>query len=349
MQYRGIRRHISDSDHRNRRERTDVTTIVAAHDMSPALHDLYAAHLGGAAETIFLAERPAAERAGILSRAEALVLWNPRVELSSEDRQYLNNLRFVQLMTAGFDHVPFALFPDGVTVAFNAGAYAEPMAEHALAMALAAAKRLPVEHAEMKAGRFNQFALNKRMAGGVCGIVGFGGIGKACARLFRCLGMEIHAINRSGRTDEPVDFIGAAADLDRVLAASDVLILSAPLTKATEGMIGARRLGLMREDAILVNVARGELVDQAALYEHLKRNTRFFAGLEAWWVEPVRHGEFRLEYPFLELPNVIAAPHNSPAVPGTHKDVVRLGCENLKRWATGEAPWNLVPLSDRYS
>lgn len=326
-----------------------MPTIVAAHDMSPALHDLYAAHLNDSAETIFLAERPAAERADILARADALVLWNPRIELSPDDRQYLTSLRFVQLMTAGFDHVPFSLFPEGVTVAFNAGAYADPMAEHALAMALAAAKRLPVEHAEMQAGRFNQFAMNKRMAGGVCGIVGFGGIGKACARLFRCLGMEIHALNRSGQTDEPVDFIGVTGDLDRVLAASDVVVLSAPLTRATEGMIGARELGLMKEDAILVNVSRGELVDQAALYDLLRRNPRFFACLEAWWVEPVRHGEFRLDFPFLELPNVIGAPHNSPAVPGTHKDVVRLGCENLKRWATGESPWHLVPLSDRYS
>lgn len=325
-----------------------MATIVVAHDMTPELRDLYETRLGGTSDIVYLAEQPPEKREEVLSRADALVLWNPRLELGPDDLGRLRRLRFVQLMTAGFDHVPFGLLPDGVPVASNAGAYSEPMAEHVVAMALAAAKRLPIEHAEMKAGRFNQFETNKRISGGICGVIGFGGIGKASARLFRCLGMRVHAVNRSGRTDETVEFVGTLDQLDQVLRDSDIVVLSLPLTSATEGIIGKRELGLMREDAVLVNVARGELVDQAALYDHLLRNPRFFACLEAWWVEPVRHGEFRLDHPFLDLPNVIASPHNSPAVPDIYRDVAVLACENLRRWAVGDAPWNIIVSADRY-
>ena len=107
------------------------------------------------------------------------------------------------------------------------------------------------------------------LAGGVCGILGFGGIGVAMARLARGIGMKVHAINRRGRSEEPTDWIGTPDQLDMLLAASDVLVICTPLTPATLGMIGAPQLARMKQDAILVNVARGEIVDERALYERL--------------------------------------------------------------------------------
>src|SRR3546814_17902640 len=117
------------------------------------------------------------------------------------------------------------------------------------------------------------------LAGGVCGILGFGGIGAATAKLMRGVGMRVHAINRRGAGHEAVDWMGTPDRLDELLAAADVLVLSLPLTQATAGMIGARAPGLMKPDANLVNHARGEIVDDAGLEEHLIANTRF-AGCE---------------------------------------------------------------------
>src|SRR5205807_8832233 len=126
------------------------------------------------------------------------------------------------------------------------GASAEPMAEHVVALALAAAKRLFAEHAELRRGTFNQRSSNRMLRGGVCGILGFGAVGVATARLMRAFGMKIHAINRRGARAEPTDWSATTDRLDDLLRASSVLVLSAALTTATEGLIGARQLALMK-------------------------------------------------------------------------------------------------------
>ena len=112
------------------------------------------------------------------------------------------------MLPAGVDFMPLRGLPPELPVAGNGGSSAEPMAEHGAALALAAAKRLFAEHAELRAGRFNQFQPNIRLAGGVCSILGFGGIGAAVARLMRAFGMRIHAVNRRGASEEPADWIG---------------------------------------------------------------------------------------------------------------------------------------------
>lgn len=321
--------------------------VVVAYELDANGRQIVRDALDGAAEAIYLPELDDSERADALRSAHAMLARTTR-ELRQGEIALLKDLRLLQFINAGIDFVPLAELPTGVRVAANGGAYAEPMAEHAIAMALAAAKRLLVEHAELARGAFNQFARNRMLAGGVCGILGFGGIGEATARVARGIGMKVHAINRRGHSEEPTDWIGTPDQLDALLAASDVLVICTPLTPTTLGMIGAPQLARMKDDAILVNVARGEIVDERALYERLVAFPKFFACIDAWWVEPVRQGSFRMDQPFMSLPNVIGSPHNSAAsIAGTGATGLQRAIANIKRALAGETPLYLMPPEDR--
>src|SRR3984893_9651102 len=245
------------------------------------------------------------------------------------------------------DLAPAAGLPRELPVAANKGGGAEPMSEHIVALALAAAKRLLIEHAKLKHGEFNQGSANRMLRGGVCGILGFGNVGVATARLMRAFGMKIHAINRRGASHEPTDWIAPTARLDEMLRVADVFVVSAALTTATEGLIGARELDLMKENAILINVARGEIIDEGAHYAHLVAHPHFFAGIDAWWVEPVRHGRFVMGRPFLDLQNVIGSPHNSAGGGAWRDEYLRRAVQNCRRAILGETPWNLIGPDER--
>ncbi|MCX7383370.1 MAG: 2-hydroxyacid dehydrogenase [Alphaproteobacteria bacterium] len=323
-------------------------TLVVSFALDAADRVLVASAIGGAGEIIHLAECDDAARAAALRKADVLFAANTARELRPGEASLIASARLIQFMPAGIDFIPIGDLPPGVPIATNAGAYAEPMAEHAVSMALAAAKRLLVEHANLARGQFNQQAPNRMLAGGVCGIFGYGAIGRATARLLRAFGMHIHTINRRGTADADVDWMGAPDQLDALLAAADVLVISAPLTRATAGIIGAPELARMKPDAILINLARGEIIDEAALFAHLQAHPHFTACIDAWWIEPVRHGRFAMGHPFMDLPNVIGSPHNSASVASTRPAGLRRAAENCARVLRGEAPLNLIGEGDRY-
>ncbi len=106
--------------------------------------------------------------------------------------------------------------------------------------------------------------------------------------------------------------------------------------RATRGLIGARELGLMKPKAILVNVARGAIIEEKALYDHLAANPDFCAGIDTWWREPLRGGSFGIEYPFFELPNLIGSPHNSGIVEGILSLASRRAALNVARYLEGK-------------
>ncbi|HKI85216.1 MAG TPA: 2-hydroxyacid dehydrogenase [Thermoanaerobaculia bacterium] len=320
--------------------------VVVSASLGSKERGAFEAAVDGAAEVAYLEDAKGEDRVDLITSASVVASWIPQREFGPTELKALAEVELIQMVSAGVDHVPFAAIPDGPVIASNAGAYAEPMAEHALAMILALAKRLLIEHRALARGEFRQRNLNRRLAGGKAAIVGYGGTGQATARLLRAIGMTILAVNTSGKTGDSVEFAGKLEDLHTVLSGADVVLLSLPLTVRTGGLIGAPELGWMKEDAILVNVARGELVDQKALYEHLAAHPSFQAGIESWWIEPLRHGEFRVDYPFLDLENFLGCPHNSAMVEGALADGARIAGENVARFLAGEKPHGLVRRAD---
>jgi phosphoglycerate dehydrogenase-like enzyme len=323
-----------------------TNSLLTAFPLDDAARGIVRAALDAGTEVTCLPDIPPEGRVAAIRDAGALLAWNLK-DFSPAELAALSGIGLLQIMTAGVDFLPLSTLPAGVNVACNAGAYAEPMAEHALAMAMAAAKRIVLAHNEVAKGVFKQHRPNRMLAGLVCGILGYGGIGVATARLMRAVGMRVHAVNRTPRSDALLDWSGGPEQLDELLSAADVLVIATPLTKATTGLIGARELGLMKPDAILINLARGEIVEEVALYAHLLANPGFTACLDAWWVEPVRHGDFRMDHPFTDLPNVVASPHNSASVPASRSQGLQRAVANCRRALAGETPLHLVRAEDR--
>ena len=282
------------------------------------------------------------EYLNLIKDADALLAWNPSRELGSLRLNSLTKLKFVQLLSAGYDHIDFSMFPYGCKIASNNGAYAEPMAEHIIAMVLSLAKRLSINHKKLSVGEFNQQVPNISLKNSVFGILGFGGIGKAAANLIRPLVSKIYAINSTGRTKELVDFIGTLKDLSFVLEESDIIIISLPLISVTKNLIGKNELDLMKNSAILVNAARGQIINEEALYKHLKTHPDFYAGIDAWWAEPFTEGEFKLNYPFFDLPNILGSPHNSAVVTGSLLEGLKRAVENMNLYLNNKKPLHII-------
>jgi glycerate dehydrogenase len=312
-----------------------MAEILISYNTEQAHREIFKEVFSGVADIGFLPDIAQTERAGAIGRAEAIISWRPAGEFSQEELSMQGRVRLIQLITAGAEHLPFSLLPAGVKIASNPGAFAEPMAEHVLGMVLALVKRLCVNNSKLKRGEFDQKTENRNLRGLAFGVLGFGGIGQASARIMRAVGLRILAINTSGRTAEPVDFIGTMDDLDHLLKNSDVLLVSVPLNIRTKGLIGNRELALMKPDAVLINVARGALIDEQSLYRHLAQHPDFSAGIDAWWIEPSMGAEFKVNYPFFDLPNFLGSPHNSSITPGTLGNAVRLAAKNVATFLSG--------------
>src|ERR1700751_763710 len=169
--------------------------LVVTYPLTGRSRAIVEEELGGTAEAIYLVDLAPAARAHALVRAGAVLSHGTSKELRHAEIRLIRNARLFQSPAAGVDWVPTRDLPWELPVAANKGGGAEPMSEHIVALALAAAKRLFIQHAHLKNGEFNQRSANRMLRGGVCGIVGFGNVGVATARLLRAFGVKIHAIN----------------------------------------------------------------------------------------------------------------------------------------------------------
>jgi phosphoglycerate dehydrogenase-like enzyme len=183
------------------------------------------------------------------------------------------------------------------------------------------------------------------LAGKTLGIVGYGRIGQAVARRARAFDMDVLAIRRDAARPDPhgLAFVRGPEALDLVLGRSDFVAITLALTADTRGLIDARRIGLMKPTAVLINVARGEVVVEDALYEALHRGAIASAALDVWYRYPSGGGPTHPGHrPFHTLPNVLMTPHVSGWTEGMMEARAAVIAENIQRVARGEAPANLV-------
>lgn len=243
-------------------------------------------------------------------------------------------LRRLIIPWAGVPESVSALLPGYPHIAVHNLHYnAEPVAEFALALLLAAAKAIVPADRALRANDWRpRYAPSDALLlrGRTALIVGYGAIGRHLARLCRAVGMAVVATRRTAAAtgDDGVARIVAAEALAAWLPQADVLLLTVPLTPATDGLIGSAELALLPSHAILVNVARGRVVDQAALYDALRARRLHAAALDVWYNyppdEPARADTAPADFPFGELDNVVLSPHRSAGLHGDADERLRL-------------------------
>ena len=249
------------------------------------------------------------------------------------------NLKLVQLTSAGYDQVdPEAAKKAKVPVSNNGGANAIAVSEHAMMLMLAVFKRCVQFHNSVVAGNWrvgNPADVRvHEVSGATLGIVGLGNIGKKVARRAKAFDMKVQYYDIKRLTEDQEDALGVRFVLfDELLQTSDVVSLHVPLDDGTRKMIGARELGLMKRDAIIVNTCRGPVIDEDALYAALKDNKIFGAGLDVMVDEPPQP-----KHPLFSLQNVILTPHTAGPTWENYIARFRNGFDNIQRVASGRPP-----------
>jgi phosphoglycerate dehydrogenase-like enzyme len=272
-----------------------------------------------------------------LADADGVVLWPAFYDgaVFEAARAAAPRLRWLQLVTMGYDPVEAVGIPGGLEVTNAGDAYAPTVAEHAVASLLAVLRRIPeaVRHADRR--EWPQAELGPKVGtlnGATVAVVGFGNIGRAVAERLRGFGARVVAVTRSGRADALADESATNAQLDDVLARSDAVVVAVPLTSETRGMIGARALAALPPHAVLVNIARGAVLDQRALTDALASGRLGGAALDVVDPEPPPADD-----PLWSAPNVLITPHVAGfggEVPG--RRVVALIERNLHHFLAGE-------------
>ncbi len=221
----------------------------------------------------------------------------------------------------------------GIPVYVTPGANAQSVAELTLGLMLAAARRIPALDRDLHAGRWTRAQDGLQLSGRRLGLVGFGQIGQRVAQVAQVLGMAVHAFDPVLQGASPVPGVTLHATLDALLPVADVLSLHIPLNARTRRLIGARELALLPAGALLVNTARGECVDEAALVAALHDGQLFAAGLDTMEQEPLP-----ADSPLAQLPNVVLTPHVGGSTPAALEAMAAGAVRNVLGWLRGEAP-----------
>ncbi|MET0105176.1 MAG: 2-hydroxyacid dehydrogenase [Sedimenticola sp.] len=268
--------------------------------------------------------------------AGAELVVSNKVVLDAETLQQSSGLKLVCIAATGTNNVDLARAGElGIAVTNVAGYSTPAVVQHVFALVLSLTTRLFDYHAALQDGawqRSDQFCLLdfpiRELQGKRLGIVGYGALGSAVAQVAEAFGMEILIAQRPGGEPAP-----GRLPLDELLPRVDVLSLHCPLTEQTRNLIGDRELALMKNDALLINTARGGIVDEAALSAALRSGQLGGAGIDVLGVEPPEEGNPLLEH---GIPNLVVTPHTAWASRESRQRLIDGVAENIRAYLAGE-------------
>jgi phosphoglycerate dehydrogenase-like enzyme len=260
--------------------------------------------------------------------------------LRPEQFRLAQSLRWIHAPTAAVHQLLFPELVSSDVVLTNAREVHGPVvAEHVIALMFALAKKIPQairlqqNHSWGKSAIWNDGARPREIAGATLGLIGLGGIGRTVARLASALGMRVIVAQEHPEKERPqgVDAVYGSAQINELLSQSDFVVVAAPLTEATRGLINKDRLAAMRRDAYLINVGRGPLVDEAALAHALRNRHIAGAALDVFDQEPLP-----AESPLWDLENLLITPHTGSLTEKLWPRHYAVFSENLRRYLVRE-------------
>lgn len=285
-------------------------------------------------------EKAPAPREEILKQVkEAHALWTMLSDqIDREVFESAPNLKIVTNLAVGYNNIDIhAAHARGVIVTNTPDVLTQSTADLTFALLLATARRIIEAEKSVRSGDWKSWSpmgmAGRNVGGATLGIIGMGRIGVAVADRAKGFGMKVLYHNRTRRSFEDVEY----AEFDDLLKQSDYVVILTPLTEETRGMIGERELALMKETACLINVARGGIVDETALYEALKAEKIWGAGLDVFETEPVP-----LDHPLLSLPNLTVLPHIGSATVQTRLAMMEMNAKAITDCLAGERVENRV-------
>lgn len=313
-------------------------------DFPPAVAQQLQAEFPGT--TVTLVQNPAQRRAA-LSDAEVLFA----VRFSPEDFQIATRLKWLHLASAGATHVLFPQVVESDVIVTNSrGLYGIPIAEHVLGVMIILARKLHEAYRFQLQGKwprkemFDRYPTFSELYGRTAGIIGLGSIGLAVAERVKALGMRVVATKRTGGARPScVDELLGPEGLPQLLQTSDFVVIAAPLTPETQGLIGEKELRLMKPTSYILNVGRGAIIQEAVLIRALQEGWIAGAGLDVTEVEPPPP-----ESALFRLPNVFLTPHYSGLRSNYWEHAVALFKPNLAKFLRGEPLDNVVDKHSGY-
>lgn len=260
------------------------------------------------------------------------------------------SLRWVHSGAAGVrGSLTPAMTESDIVFTNSAGIHGPPVAETVLAYLLHFARGIDHAVRNQQAGRWDKTAFDvadapvRELADSTVGVVGLGGIGREVARRVRCLGARVMGTRRRDEPVEGVELLTGREGFGRLLARSDYVVLTVPETDETRGLVNAAALAAMKEDAVLVNVSRGGLVDETALVSALEAGRLRGAALDAFSTEPLPE-----THPFWRTPGLLITPHTSAYTHRFWEREAELIRDNLRRYQAGEPLRNVVDKAEGY-